>query len=351
MPATVVLFIDGLPAHLPGPYGNTTVETPALNRLAADSTLFDFCFTEFPHLDQSYPLLLKEIAREGSIFLSDCPEALNLAANHPFDSIVDAGGVECQRSAGNVTETQVASFFAQAIEALQTLEDDGLCWLHHRGLCGPWDAPWEIRASFMSEDDPEPPTDVARPVGKFNSASDDPDQLLGYQQCAYAQVVVIDQMLGIFLDHLRQTGKSNETSFVFGATRGYPLGEHGIVGEFDNLYNETLHVPLMIRQRLEDDAPFGSRNHQLFQFADVNRLIGELLNGDELSLHGNDVARSSTGPLKSLQNDQWKLICSAQDRSFEELYAKPDDRWDVNDVSRRCADIVQALRLEVVDAD
>lgn len=346
MPATVVLIIDGIAANLPGPYGNTTVDTPTLNRFAAESELFDFCFVESPRLEDSYPILWQDLIDEGSILVSDCPSVLGLAEAQPFDRVVDASSPAKTELAADVAETQTANFFIHAIEALQSLDSDGLCWLHHAGLSGAWDAPWEIRCAFADEDDPEPPTEVQRPVSKFDLQDVDPDILLGYQQSAYAQLVVIDQLLGVFLQQLEQSGIADHVSFVVASPRGYPLGEHGIVGDFENLYNETIHVPLMIRKPVESPEKaiaVGSRHQGMVQFSQVNRMIAGLVDGGFHSVSFCDVAKSQVGDLKSLHNGHWKLIHQVNNVDSAELYAKPDDRWDVNNVSRRCADVVEDL--------
>ena len=346
MPATVVLIIDGLSANLPGPYGNTTVDTPTLNRFAAESSLFDFCFSESPNLGDAYSVLWNDLIGEGSILVSDSSEMLTLGASHSFESIVDASSPEKTKLAVDIAETQTANFFVHAIEALQDLDSEGLCWLHHCGLAGQWDAPWEMRSAFADEEDPDPPTEVRRPIGTFDPDKDDPDVLLGYQQSAYAQLVVIDQLFGVFLEQLKLNGMLDNVSIVFASPRGYPLGEHGIVGQFNNLYNETLHVPLMIRRASSSGAEqhvFGSRHQGMVQFAQLNRMIAGLLDGGFHAVSFVDVATSRVDRLTSLHNGQWKLIQDLDSPDNAELYAKPDDRWDVNNVSRRRADMIEEL--------
>ena len=346
MPATIVLIIDGLASNLPGPYGNTTVDTPTLNRFAAQSELFDFCFAESPKLEDSYPILWHDLVGEGSMLVADCADVLKLADGFSFDTIIDASSPPKTELATDVAQTQTANFFIHAIEALQDLDSEGLCWLHLSGLAGSWDAPWEMRCAFADEDDPEPPKEIQRPVSTFDPKEVDPDLLLGYQQSAYAQLVVIDQLLGVFLQQLEQNGIAERASFVIASPRGYALGEHGIVGEFENLYSETIHVPLMIRMpqdSSEQAAVFGARHQGMVQFAQLNRMIAGLLDGGFHSVSFCDVAESHVGDLKCLHNGQWKLIHQLESPESAELFAKPDDRWDVNNVSRRCADVVQEL--------
>ena len=344
MPATLVLIIDGLSANFPGPYGNTTVETPALNRLAAESMLFDFCFVESPSLQASYGALWHDLIGEGSVLISDCPDVLTIGEGQSFDSIIDASGPPKTRLASEIAQTQTANFFAHAIEALEMLDADGLCWLHHAGFNGQWDAPWELRRSFADEEDPDPPEDVNRPVADVDLKEVDPDVLLGYQQSAYAQLTVIDQLLGLFLEQLRDAGILDHANFVLSSTRGYPLGEHGCVGLYDNLYNETTQVPVMIRPAKEDGSAFGSRHSGLIQHRELNQMIAGLVDGGFRSVPYCDAVYLASDSYRAIQTAAWKLIRSADPTGeTAELYAKPDDRWDMNNVSRRCADVVEEL--------
>ena len=45
------------------------------------------------------------------------------------------------------------------------------------------------------------------------------------------------------------------------------------------------------------------------------------------------------GPDRAIRTPAWMLRTAAA----SELYAKPDDRWEVNDVAGRCRDIVDKL--------
>ena len=51
--SAIILVVDRLGAGHLGPYGNTWVETPALNRLAAESVLFELAITDSPQLEHA----------------------------------------------------------------------------------------------------------------------------------------------------------------------------------------------------------------------------------------------------------------------------------------------------------
>lgn len=346
-PTLIVLMIDGVSASLPGPYGNTTVETPALNLLASQSHVFDFCISDSPQLSRLYPLLWPQTTTRPSTIVSDCHDVLQLASEAQFESIIDASGEPKSRLAESVAATQAANFFMQALAAVHETEPGGICWLHHCGLTGPWDAPYDLRRSFADEDDPDPPRNIDRPIGTFDSKSDDPDELLGYQHSAYAQLTAIDQLLEVFLEQLRHVPGADDLVLVFASPRGYPLGEHGIVGSFENVFNETIHVPLMIRVPKNSGPFFGRRHRGLIPLSKLNPLLEQLLDTEsdtgEVDAVASASVNSRVGNLVAMQTESWKLIVDVENTDQAMLYAKPDDRWEVNDVSRRCVDIVEAM--------
>ncbi|HEY1068570.1 MAG TPA: sulfatase-like hydrolase/transferase, partial [Pirellulales bacterium] len=53
--AVVCLVVDRLHAGYLGSYGNAWIETPELDRLAAESTVFDSAFVARPTLESLYP--------------------------------------------------------------------------------------------------------------------------------------------------------------------------------------------------------------------------------------------------------------------------------------------------------
>src|SRR5687768_12042065 len=53
-PNAVIVVIDRLGAGFLGPYGNTWIETPALNRLASESTLWENALVDCPSLEGFY---------------------------------------------------------------------------------------------------------------------------------------------------------------------------------------------------------------------------------------------------------------------------------------------------------
>ncbi len=59
-------------------------------------------------------------------------------------------------------------------------------------------------------------------------------------------LLAVDDMVGRLVGTLRRTGQLDNTLIVFTSDQGFLLGEHHLVGK-NRLYEEALHVPLVIR--------------------------------------------------------------------------------------------------------
>jgi hypothetical protein len=441
----IVLMIDRLGSGFLGPYGNTWVDTPALNRLASESLLFETAIGDSTRLDQIYdsywlgthaagrrgtqlrrssvaaaaqepsaprhlamaweasqepfekgfdhPSLLRLLAQSGirPVVLTDSEEV----AKHPLSSgFCEAllHGDEAPATAAAVDETRTAELFAAALQRVQELTSPFLVWVHAAAMNAAWDAPYPYRASLADEEDPPPP-DACQPPGWKLGETYDPDELLGWIQAYAGEVIAVDELIGALLEAIDETGLAEETLVVLASPRGYPLGEHGFVGaEGDQLHTELLETPLLIRDPRHRDSSLRVLN--LVQPAD---LYATLLDWFQLSATGEPGPSSNataslvamaplspptsqptsaeskwellTRPRESLlhladqpawsrslalsvhdsawalRTPEWFLVHMSDGREW--LYAKPDDRWEVNEVSDRCRQIVEQLEEEV----
>lgn len=353
----IIITIDGINSFMLGLHGNTSVETPAFDGLAVSSISFDFAFAPSCDLKVVLDALLTgsqdqpiTSAIEGSsTFVSDCSSAIDIAESAQFDSIVPITPNDGNAPAESAAQTQAADFFAAATEAVETLEQGDLLWLHFSGLTRRWDAPLEMRQQYRSLDDPEPYTDVKPPCFTFDADQDDPDLLVSVQQSCFAQIAIVDNMLGVFLDHLNQHDVAQSAVVIVAGLRGYGLGEHGYVGPASNLYAQSLHVPLLVRFPDTDETTKNRRSHCLIQTSAIGDWI---LNSAGVKdqceiIMDNDAPPifSSSKSAAAVQTAAWKFLRWTDDDGavFEQLFAKPDDRWEVNDVASRCPQIVEEL--------
>ncbi|HEY6565645.1 MAG TPA: hypothetical protein VIY86_14245, partial [Pirellulaceae bacterium] len=187
--------------------------------------------------------------------------------------------------------------------------------------------------------------------------------MLAVLQAYAGQVSVWDWCLEPFLDALGERSDSAELLTIFTSTGGYPLGEHGRIGQVDDsLFSEALHVPLMIRglPLLEP----GTRIVHSAQPSDLTPILTEWfsipgvgaatapawLHPGPLNPAGDLAVAVSSGEI-AIRVPRWFLRAKRpKEGEFPGspapdavLYLKPDDRWDANPIADRCPDIVQAM--------
>jgi arylsulfatase A-like enzyme len=384
MPAAsaVVVVIDRLGAGWLGPYGNTWIDTPQCNRLAADSLVCETVLADSPDLGLAYRSFwtgrhalepeaedaaslaaLATSAHIPSILLTEDSALANFQATAAFTERRIMPAVEASACAETLEATALYRLFNVAVAMLGKAKGPMLLWIHARGMEGPWDAPLELRNQFADEDDPQPP-DLVAPPDQLLEEDFDPDELLGLTQAYAGQVALVDLCLGMLLDAVEESPLRNQTLLALSAPRGYPLGEHRRVGQCDNaLYGELLQVPLFMH------LPFGEeaigRTQQLVQppslFATIAEGLGlpvsepqrelslfRVAGGQTIRRH--DVACSAGVEQRAIRTPAWFLRESrTADAPRYELFAKPDDRWEANEVSSRCQGAVELLAPQLDD--
>lgn len=118
-------------------------------------------------------------------------------------------------------------------------------YVHYMDVHSPYDPP----AEFLPPDDPTLPDDVRRGVTEAYIGKRDPlsPAATAYLRARYDGALhYADREVGRLLDGLRTRGLLDSTIVVVVADHGEGFGEHGFVGHCVTLYDELLHVPLMI---------------------------------------------------------------------------------------------------------
>jgi len=236
-------------------------------------------------------------------------------------------------------------------------------------MYGTWDAPLELQRSLLDEGDP-PPVESLPPPDLNIGDADDPDAVFQYS-CAYAaQVIVLDDCWRLLMEAIDLIQLSDRWLVMLIGTRGYPLGEHGRIGGVDaRLYCEQLHVPWLIR--FPNGVGRLGRSGALTSHVDVLPTIVGWLDDRSASpvesvdgLNVLSLARSAraewrdrliaaSASRRAIRTPDW---CLRQDVPFGtaqaelgadevegELYVRPDDRWEANDVAKLCPGVVETL--------
>ena len=392
----VAIVLDRLHAGYLGCYGNTWIATPAFDRIAAEGFLFQQAIIDSPDLADAYEAMwrgthaaersegdrasapsLAELARRSgarTVLVTDDPAIADHRAAEAFDETVelDVTDDDVSRDAGparEVEKTQAARLFAEASEHVVT-DKPFFVWLHTRGLGGAWDAPSEFRERYVDEDDPPAPTFTHLETRRL-PLDVDLDERFGLAQAYAGQVTLTDVCLGGLLAHLDETGLADDTALLIVSPRGIALGEHDDVGTSDRRLNaEIVQVPWLLR--LPKSYGKLRRPQALVQPCDVYHTLAELLGAaPSAEGWGRSAISLCTIPLSTgrptwrdralvggcdsigIRTAGWYRLESrrtgAEDSTGDEsapapqLFAKPDDWWEVNDVADRCPDIVERL--------
>jgi arylsulfatase A-like enzyme len=163
---------------------------------------------------------------------------------------------------------------------------------------------------------------------------------------------------------LEAAGLADSTLIALVGCRGFALGEHGAVGsDVRELYSELTHVPLIVRLPGGGDAP-PPRSGDLIQPCEIAPLLirwfeatSEQTANRAVITSDNAVAADVRGAAFSFGQDgelavrtgSWSLRQAGEKTSngaqvaTVELFSKPDDRWEANEIADRCPDEAAAM--------
>lgn len=321
-----ILVVEARGLHIGylGCYGNDWIATPNLDRLAAEGIVFDRHYLDGPELAAS------------KLSLSLQPAKLC--------------GIE-----------QSADFGQAVLDQWRQSPADHV-FIRGPNLAPPWHLPDELRDVYFDEDDDsepwtDPPTDVVLSLTI-------PEQL-ELQNTYAAAVTWFDAQLGALLDDLRAAGELEHALVCVTSNAGLPLGEHGLIGPARAwLHEEVVHVPLLMRIPSRKFA--GRRIEALTQAVDIGPTLAAFCGHESPPVRGHNLlpllrdevdavrpyacSRLQIGGSSewSLRTLQWALLAPIQVPEGDEprssqLYIKPADRWEVNDVRQQHLDLAEGM--------
>jgi arylsulfatase A-like enzyme len=388
----VILFLlRGCHAGWFGTYGNEWVGTPHCDRLAHEGIVWDRHFADLVDpIQQRQRLmsLVRTLRTEGVVTAlvrthdqtHDFPAPFYEAWEYLFDA---------RPKVGHSPLRPFVECWPRILDQLANFPRLFLCVDFGR-LLPPWDVPHEVftayldleettapgvlneaeQVSAMEEHQPFPPSlqesvetadteaippCTEPPVGAFDNTDDTAWQWL---HASFAAVVTTwDAEIGEAWDYLRQHPLQQEAIWILTSDLGFPLGEHGRVG-WDRpwLYEEVVHLPLIIR--LPGAHQGGRRVPILSQATDLLATLREGFLGGAPSVGEGQslmpIVQGKAHPGRqevisfwemehaaevALRTDNWSFLLPLRTPAEEErqpqLYAKPEDRWEVNDLRSR----------------
>ncbi len=310
-----ILVLEPVGLHLGyvGAYGNDWIATPCLDELASRGVVFDQHFLDRPHIR----LPLPENRTAG------------LA-----DPLQQAGKSWHVAHANNLTD-----YVRTVRRAWKHLPDSGICWVEGPSLAPPWDIPADVLGAYL-DDENNAWSDA--PSGPMGAEFD----LARWQESYAGAVTYFDAQLGRALEAVNA-----ETLVIVHAAAGLELGEHGHVGwEGARQREAMIHVPMIWRvPGLAEGVRIASLTQPIDLFASL--LTALEVSAPSAGFNLWPLVRGEKGVVREIAMGSWQGRHYWRDASAAlyleqkpELYVKPDDRWEVNDVVQHAPE--KAERME-----
>ena len=327
------LSIDGLQCGMIGTYGNTWIHTPTLDLLACQSALFDRFYASSMDVSATLDEWWKFPTDVHKILLTDDTDVFLHEKAGLFEEKHRLESKRQGRPVNKIEETQFYRGMATVADLLRNRSGTPfVLWAHFEGFRGHWDFPLSYRQQYQIDEDPDPYADVVPP--EVAGTNIDPDVRQSVTEAYAGGVSVLDEALAGLLAFLQDESLVTNTLLLFTSVRGFSLGEHGYIGGNEELYGENVHLPLFLR--FPGGSYSGFRSQTLLQPADV----WELLKQDILPEEPDEIHPFLSIGKEVVIMPDWFVY---RKPTGDELYVKPDDRWEVNNVADRCPHILEEI--------
>jgi arylsulfatase A-like enzyme len=404
----IVLIARGLQVGALGCYGNSGVFTPSLDTLAAEGIVFDQHFADdadpagarrawrtgryhFPTDNQmehtgQQPDLLSQLHQQQ---IHTC---LIVDDSHTSPSGFAPGWDVVEHVRASEEEMPLDAVLEVIGVALERLErqDNWLLWIELASVLPPWSVPAEIQeAYFCEETDEEDEDEVeanegeemeiedSEPLTPLSEVPDGPidrmdDHLYLSLQTSYAAAVsYLDTAIGQLLQALGGLEGGNDILLIVTSDTGQNLGEHGIVGTCRPwLHDELIHLPLVML--FPGAAEAGRRVSALTQAVDLAPTLADWFQAPMRDVHGRSLLPLARGEVESirahayaalqvgntleyaLRTPDWAFLLPIKLNTEDtergpQLYVKPDDRWEVNNVLQHHLELAERLEKTLRD--
>lgn len=408
VPRVVLLSIDTLRRDAIG-YGDEGSVTPALDRLAADSVVFDQAFATAPWTLPSIvsiltgvPTAAHGVSAKNGLLTAAIPTLAQRFQAAGYDTGAIGGNPAL---AGNWRLAQgFDEFEFKGHRYPNTFALDFLDWALPEGLPDRFDtddlataaSSWLSRHAgtdffawihFFDPHDPyRPPAEFVPPDARGTGIGDrfevrrsqfadgqfpySAAEVARIRELYQAEVAYVDSRVGMLLDQLRRDGLYDETLIVVTSDHGEEFGEHNGLEHGHSLFDELLAVPLIVKLPRSFEAEPGRVDEPV----SLDRIAATLLEvcrvaveaespmapsvRAELGLTAGPGGAMNMAPLfassllhegrhrLSVRSEGWKLIANERGIPYE-LYRTAVDPTEQVDRGVDSPDQVDGLRLEL----
>lgn len=302
-PHVILLTLDTLRADALGCYGNGTVQTPHIDRIAREGVLFEDAICQIPATLTSHTAILtgrnpkttgvrfrtalvpaeEETLAERfhdhgyatAAFISSTVLAPAFGLNPGFGRYDLGSMLENTKTVKN--ERRAEETIAAAIEYLNTLDKQPFfLWIHLYDPHTPYDAPPPYGAMY----DPDyagPLRGSVEEIAFLNAtqgANLSGRDLKHLQALYHGEVTYMDHQIGRLLETMEKKNLLDRTVLVALADHGEALGEKGRFFHGDDLYQPAVRIPFLIRYPRAVAA--GRRVAEMVQSIDLFPTLTEL---------------------------------------------------------------------------
>jgi arylsulfatase A-like enzyme len=390
-PSIILILVDTLRADYLGVYGFDGPISPRIDAFVAESVLFENCFAQAPWTKPSTASLLtslqpgvhrvlshrgqflarrvvgnSEALSEEAVTLAEALHAGGYATGafvanpwvrpeHGFNQGFDVFDLH---PAGKATPSDPIKAARRWIAELPK-DRPYFAYIHLMDVHGPYNAPEEdyeaVRNSHHLGGEPIPLTQlqilqVPKYLRKSPWMQANPDDVRVWRARYAANVHAADRHLGEFFAELRADGALERSIVVLTADHGEQLHEHGGWDHGYGLYDEELHVPLIVR--LPGGRTGGRRIAAVVSLIDVMPTIVKLTGAPAVGgMQGRDLSESLEGRssglrsapsfatavkwkpgLQSVRTERHKFIKDSQNYHTE-LYDLQTDRSETTNIA------------------
>jgi len=370
----LIVVTDAARADHAGCYGYPRETTPNMDRIATDSLVFEQHFSQFPHTRAStsslftgqYPDTHGVYALGGELpGGATLAESLRAAG---FETGFFSGWIVASPSMGFGEDFDFASAPTRerkkgapregARRDPQGVLDELSRWLDERDSRrlfayvhflqphGPYDPPEEMARLFIGSKPPYlwhgrlPYREIKHTIKRDVSITEGANLYDG--NCRYA-----DWAVGELERLLRERNLLEKTLLIITSDHGEAFGEHGYEGHLEGVYDEHVHIPLVVR--FPGKAPPVGRVRALTETVDILPTVLDLfalaapetaqgvslvplITGESPAAHDFIFARAKGRPESYLVRDlRWAMIFF-QGGKLRALYDLEDDPWQTRNL-------------------
>ena len=397
-PNILLVAIDSLRADHMSCYGYQRLTTPHLDRFAGESTLFERTYSAHVPTTSAYASMLTgmdcmstqvvalrhkgplrpEVATLPEIlkqqgYNTTCVGFTGNPSSRGFDTYLDYAGWGSWREGRSPKAQNLNEVAIPELERLASKRKPFFLFLRHMDPHAPYLPPEPYERMFYHGDACDPANKSMDPVMSFKPFRDffaswmppgvsDQEYVVAQYDGAIAYMDACIQSIFTTLDTL---GVADETLVIVNGDHGETLYEHECWFDHHGMYDNVLHVPLIIRY--PGKVPAGRRVAGFNLHQDLMPTILDLaeLDSSEISFDGASLMPMVQGDVASHASEfyitectwmrkhgwrtpQWKLIIALEpDFHFKpeiELYNLIEDPKENENVAEAHPDIVTTLR-------